>query len=126
MCRRRSRTQLGNHILSTVGTSLAYDTRNSVQLPNKGQRTELIAQVTGGPLGGSYSFYKLEAHTAHYFRGLAPGMCLELGGRAGVVDEFGERSDVPFFERYYLGGPLLAAGLQISLRQPAAGAEYPG
>ena len=49
----RSLTHVGNHLLSTAGASLAYDTRNSVQLPNKGQRTELIAQLTGGPLGGS-------------------------------------------------------------------------
>ena len=116
---------LGYHILSTAGTSLAYDTRNSVQLPNKGQRTELIAQLTGGPLGGSYSYYRLEAHTAHYFRGLSPGHVLELGGVAGVVDEFGRASDVPFFERYYLGRAQLLAGLQVSLRQPAAVAEYP-
>ena len=74
---------LGNHVLSTAGSSLAYDTRNSVQLPNKGQRTELIAQVTGGPFGGSYSFYQLEAHTAHYFPGLVKGHVLELGGRDG-------------------------------------------
>jgi outer membrane protein insertion porin family len=109
---------LGDHILSTVGTSIAYDTRNSVQLPNKGQRTELIAQVTGGPLGGSYSFYRLEAHTAHYFRGLSPGHVLELGGVAGVVDEFGRASDVPFFERYFLGGPNSLRGFKYRYVSP--------
>ncbi len=109
---------LGNHILSTVGTSIAYDTRNSVQLPNKGQRTELIAQVTGGPLGGSYSFYRLEAHTAHYFRGLSPGHVLELGGVAGVVDEFGRAPDVPFFERYFLGGPNSLRGFKYRYVSP--------
>jgi len=109
---------LGYHILSTAGTSLAYDTRNSVQLPNKGQRTELIAQVTGGPLGGSYSFYRLEAHTAHYFRGLSPGHVLELGGVAGVVDEFGRASDVPFFERYFLGGPNSLRGFKYRYVSP--------
>ncbi len=96
--------QVGHHTLSTAGGLLAYDSRNSVQLPNKGQRTELIAQLTGGPLGGNFSFYRLEAHSVHYFRGLWPRHVLEVGARAGVVQEFGGVPDVPFFERYYLGG----------------------
>ena len=108
----------GHHLLSTAGTSLAYDTRNSVQLPNKGQRSELIAQLTGGPLGGSYSFYRLEAHTAHYFRGLFTGHVLEIGGRAGVVQEFGKAPDVPFFERYYLGGLTSLRGFKYRYISP--------
>jgi outer membrane protein insertion porin family len=108
----------GHHILSTAGSSLAYDTRNSVQLPNKGQRTELIAQLTGGPLGGSYSFYRLEVHSAHYFRGLFPGHVLEIGGRSGVVEEFAKSPDVPFFERYYLGGLTSLRGFKYRYISP--------
>jgi len=83
-----------------VGGSLAYDTRNSVQLSNKGQRTELIGQVTGG----GEEFYKLELRSAWFFKGFARGHVLEVGGRAGVAEAFGGTSDVPFFSRYYLGG----------------------
>jgi outer membrane protein insertion porin family len=96
--------QTGYHLLSTVGGTLAYDTRNSVQLSDKGQRTELIAQVTGGPLGGQENFYKLELHSQWFFKGLARGHVLEVGGRAGVAQAFGNTSDVPFYSRYYLGG----------------------
>jgi outer membrane protein insertion porin family len=110
--------QVGHHTLSTMGTSLAYDTRNSVQLPNKGQRSELVAQLTGGPLGGEFNYFKLEAHTAHYFRGLLPGHVLELGGVVGVVDAFGGTSDVPFFERYYLGGPNSLRGYKYRYVSP--------
>ena len=110
--------EVGHHFLSTVGTSLAYDTRNSVQLPNKGQRSELVAQVTGGPLGGDFSYYRLEAHTAHYFKGLLPGHVLELGGVVGVVDSFGNSPDVPFFERYYLGGPNSLRGYKYRYVSP--------
>jgi outer membrane protein insertion porin family len=108
----------GNHILSTAGTSLIYDTRNSVQLPNKGQRSELMAQLTGGPLGGSYSFYRLEASTRRYFPGLLPGHVLEMGLRTGVVQEFGKAPDVPFFERYYLGGLTSLRGFKYRYVSP--------
>ena len=110
--------EVGHHLMSTAGTLLAYDTRNSVQLPNKGQRTELIAQLTGGPLGGTFSFYRLELHSAHYFRGLRPGHVLELGFRTGVVDEFAQGSDVPFFERYYLGGLTSLRGYKYRYISP--------
>ena len=96
--------QVGYHLLSTAGGSLAYDTRNSVQLSDKGQRTELIGQVTGGPFGGDESFYKLELRSAWFFKGFGRGHVLEVGGRAGVAQAFGGTSDVPFYSRYYLGG----------------------
>jgi len=32
-------SQTGHHLLSSAGASLAFDTRNSVKLPDKGQRT---------------------------------------------------------------------------------------
>ena len=108
----------GHHILSTAGTSLAYDTRNSVKLPNKGQRTELIAQLTGGPLGGSYSFYKLEAHSARYFRGCSPGTCWNWAGARAWSTSSPKLSDVPFFERYYLGGLYSLRGFKYRYISP--------
>ena len=112
--------QQGYHLLSELGASLAYDTRNSVQLPNKGQRTELSGQFVGGPLGGDFEFYKLELKTAWYFKGFASGHVLELTGRAGVAQSL-QSQDVPFYERYYLGGLYSLRGFKyrsISPRDP--------
>jgi outer membrane protein insertion porin family len=95
--------QEGYSLLSRVGGSLAYDTRNGVLLPNKGQRTELIAEFVGGPLGGDKEFYKLDLHTAWYFKGFFTGHVLEVVGRSGVAQSL-QTEDVPFYERYYLGG----------------------
>ena len=120
-------SQIGEHLLSSAGASLAYDTRNSVKLPDKGQRTALTAQLTGGPLGGDDTFYKLGLQSARYLRGFLPGHVLELGGRAGVMSAFGSSSDVPFFERYYLGGPYSLRGFKynyISPRQQFAPGQY--
>ena len=108
--------EVGYNLLSRVGASLAYDTRNSVQLPDKGQRTEVTAQwVTG-----DRRFYKAELKTDWFFRGLAKGHVLELTGRTGVADTL-ESADVPFYERYYLGGLYSLRGFKfysISPRQP--------
>ena len=112
----------GDHLLSRVGTSLAYDTRNSVRLPNKGQRTELTTQITTG----SDTFYKLELTSAWYFRGLFPGHVLELGGRSGVAEALGGTDDVPFFERYYLGGLYNLRGFKYRRISPRQKPELRG
>jgi len=100
--------QVGDHIYQRIGTSLAYDTRNSTQLPNHGQRTELSTEVSVG----STDFYKLELHTAWYFPGLLKGHVIEAVGRTGIADSF-EGGDVPFYDRYYLGGLYSLRGFKF-------------
>jgi outer membrane protein insertion porin family len=110
----------GWNLFSRLGGSLAYDTRNSVQLPNKGQRTELDAEYVGGWLGGDRNFAKLELKTGWYFKGFAKGHVLELVGRTGVAKNL-QSGDVPFEERYYLGGLYSLRGFKfysVSPRQP--------
>ena len=113
----------GNSLLSRLGASLAYDTRNSVTLPDRGQRTELFAELTGGPLGGEKDFYKLEFKTSWYFRGLAKGHVLELAGRSGVAEGLTDSDIVPFYDRFYLGGLYSMRGYkyrEIGPREPLA------
>ena len=98
----------GDHLYQRVGASLAYDTRNSVQLPNHGQRTELTGEVSGG----DSSFYKVELTSSWYFPGFLKGHVIEFGGRTGVADSL-EGGDVPFYDRYYLGGLYSLRGFKF-------------
>jgi len=92
----------GTYFISKEGVSLAYDTRNSVNLPDHGQRTEVSAQVATSP--GNTDFYKLELRSSWYFKGFGSNQVLALGGRMGVTDTYGDTSRVPIFERWFLGG----------------------
>ncbi|SPE60418.1 Outer membrane protein assembly complex, YaeT protein [Verrucomicrobia bacterium] len=109
--------ETGWHVLSRVGASLAYDTRRGGVLPNKGQRTELTAEFVGGPLGFDKEFYKLDLHSGWYFRGFAKGHVLELAGRAGVAESL-ISGDVPFYERWYLGGLYSLRGFKYRSVSP--------
>jgi outer membrane protein insertion porin family len=93
----------GYTILSKIGSSLAYDTRNDTRLPNGGQVTTASAEIASSYLGGKRDFYKLELESSWFFPGLAKGHVLELGARSGVVDGL-DGDSVPFYERFYLGG----------------------
>ena len=125
------RDEEGNRLVSKVGLSLAYDTRNNALLPQRGQRTELSGEVAGGPFGGETDFYKLELRSAWYFKGLGEGHVLELVGRTGVVKEYGDSSRVPLFDRWFLGGlyslrgyKYRAVGPRDSTNEPIGGDTY--
>jgi outer membrane protein insertion porin family len=112
----RDQVNGGDDLLTRFGTSLAYDTRNSVRLPDKGQRTEIDGEI----VTLDRQFFKLELKTGWYFKGFAKGHVLELAGRAGVADSL-ESGDVPFYDRYYLGGLYSLRGFKyryISPREP--------
>ena len=95
--------QSGYALVSKIIGSLAYDTRNGVLLPDKGQRTELLAELAG-PFGGAKDYYKLELKTHWYVKGLYTGHVLELLGGSGVTESYGRTGSVPFYDRFYLGG----------------------
>ncbi len=125
------RDEEGNRLVSKVGLSLAYDTRNNALLPQRGQRTELSGEVAGGPFGGETDFYKLELRSAWYFKGLGEGHVLELVGRTGVVKEYGDSSRVPLFDRWFLGGlyslrgyKYRAVGPRDNTNEPIGGDTY--
>ncbi len=112
--------EAGNDLVSRVGLSLAYDTRNSTFLPNRGQRTELYAEAAG-PWPGDKDYWKAELRTAWYFKGFFTGHVLEVIGRSGIADSYGNTDVVPFYDRYYLGGLYSLRGFkyrEISPREP--------
>jgi outer membrane protein insertion porin family len=136
-------SQNGTHLRSSVATTLTYDTRDSVFLTTHGQRTELSAEVAGGPLGGDVSVYKLNAKSSIYFP-FFDKQVLQLLGAAGIVDAFGSTSHegtnvietvvkqngqyiatverpidpVPIFDRYFLGGANTLRGFAFRQVSP--------
>ncbi len=103
-----------NKLFSRVGASIAYDTRNNATLPDHGQRTELVSEITGGPFGGDVDLYKVELRSYWYFKGFMDGHILEVGGKVGVMDGYGDTDSlkIPFYERYYLGGMYSLRGFK--------------
>jgi outer membrane protein insertion porin family len=113
--------EVGHNLLSRVRASVAFDTRGGGLLPNKGQRTELTGEI----VAGDRDYYRLRVSSGWYFRGLLNGHVIELVGRAGTAESLDNGSDVPFYDRYYLGGLYDLRGYHyraVSPREPA----FPG
>jgi outer membrane protein insertion porin family len=105
----------GSKVLERFSASLAYDTRNSTGLSTKGQRTELLGEITTG----DRTFLKTELKSEWYFKGFAEGHVIEIGGKAGVAQRLGNQ-DVPFYDRYYLGGQYDLRGFDYRAVGPRA------
>ncbi len=121
----------GRRLVSKVTASITFDTRNSVILPNRGQRIELIGEVAGGPFGGDTDFYRLEVRGGQYLPGFAEGHVIEIIGRLGVSEAFEDSPRVPLFDRYFLGGMYTLRGFQYrdvgpvdENNEPVGGSTY--
>ncbi len=94
----------GDRLVSKMGASLAFDTRDSYLYPTRGTRTELRGELAGGMFGGETDFYKIELGSAWFIPGFFSGHVFEMRGRTGYADNYGDSDRVPLFDRFFLGG----------------------
>lgn len=118
----------GDRLVSKVGTSLAYDTRNHPLNPSRGTRTELRGELAGGVFGGETDFYKLELGSSWFFPGFFKGHVFEIRGRSGFVESYGDSDRVPLFDRFFLGGIRDLRGYrfrEVGPQEPFEGDDEP-
>jgi outer membrane protein insertion porin family len=94
---------------SSITLGLAYDNRDSVLLTRRGVHADLSAEFAGGPLLGQTNIYKFQADAQRYFP-LPYDMILTLAGATGVADYFGNSTEVPLFDRFFIGGSRSVRG----------------
>ncbi|HTT56317.1 MAG TPA: outer membrane protein assembly factor BamA [Opitutaceae bacterium] len=91
---------------SKIGLTLLRDVRDKIVNTTKGNRVQLITEIAGGPLGGTNDYYRLEVRGSEFLPVFqTQTQVLGLIGRAGVVQDYGRSTSVPFYDRYFLGGP---------------------
>jgi len=101
----------GERTVSKVGFSLLRDTRDSLMLTTRGNRVELLTELAGGPFGGQTDYYRLEGRASQFFPVFeARTQVLSFIGRVGTVVPHSGAEQVPFFDRYFLGGPYTMRG----------------
>jgi len=147
----------GKTSTSKIGLSLTEDTRDKIINTTRGHYANLGLEVAGGPLSGDNNYYKLEFRGSKFFP-LAEfqDQVLAVIGRAGVAESFGDSAklltrnintfdslgnaitvpisyvpDVPFYDRFFLGGPQTLRGYEFrtvgpkdSTGEPIGGKTY--
>lgn len=99
----------GEDLVSKVGLTFLRDTRETLIFTRKGNRSSLEFEYAG--IGGDINYYKMEGRTAQFIPTFdAYEQSLSIVARAGSVSPFGQSDSVPFYDRFYLGGPETLRG----------------
>ena len=102
----------GTRTKSYMTLELIHDTRDSVFVATRGNRSSISATVAGGPLGAETDLYGFQARTSQFFP-LWFDHVFNLRGWAAVVEEYGDSDRVPIFDRLFLGGPRNVRGFKF-------------
>ena len=97
------KAQKGSFVESEVFTSLVFDRRDNPLLTRRGQRVSLSPYLAGGFLGGDTQIYGWDLEASQYFP-FKWDTILLFNGEIATVNQWGSGSDVPIFDRLYLGG----------------------
>lgn len=103
----------GTRSVSKVGFTLTRDTRDNLVMPTRGNRVQLFQEVAGGPLLGQTNYYRIEGRAGQWWPTFEFGeQVFSLIGRTGSITGYGGK-DVPFFDRYFLGGAYSLRGFKF-------------
>jgi outer membrane protein insertion porin family len=94
---------------SSITLGMSYDSRDSVLLSRRGIHADFSAEFAGGPLLGQTNIYKVQADAQKYIS-LPYDMILMLGAATGDVNYYDTSTEVPIFDRFFIGGSRSVRG----------------
>jgi outer membrane protein insertion porin family len=123
--------ELGTNTTSSLALTLTHDERDNVFNPSKGYLLTGTGELAGGLFAGDKDFWKFSALGSKYFPHWDEKV-LELKGRVGFADAYGDSNRVPIYERYYAGGANTIRGYKERRvgprdpgnKQPVGGESY--
>ncbi|WP_269540279.1 outer membrane protein assembly factor BamA [Cerasicoccus fimbriatus] len=136
----------GNTLTSKVGFQLLRDTRNNLIWTTSGNRVQYITELAGTGLGGDANYIRQEVRATQYIPTFETfDQTIRLHGRTGTVlptkretgTFFNQRTQrfetyddgVPFFDKYFLGGPYTLRGFdyrEVGPKDPISGEPLGG
>ena len=102
---------LGNYNMSSITTSIYRNTVDSPLTPSRGSLYYASCKFAGGILGGDISIIKPSFEWTH-FHPIIMNHSFGLHMECQLIEPIGG-SDVPFWERFYLGGERSIRGYNI-------------
>jgi outer membrane protein insertion porin family len=103
--------EAGKNTISSLIPALTFDSRDNVFDPKRGDLLTGSLEWAGGAFGGDKDFWKFFGRASHYFP-LPRSSALELRGRIGLADPYGNSDSVPIYERFFAGGAYSIRGYE--------------
>jgi cephalosporin-C deacetylase-like acetyl esterase len=116
---------MGHTGVSTLAFHWERNTFDDDLYPTDGTYYHATYGVASKVLGGDYNFMRAVAEGRWYFTLPYPKITLAFRGKGGWMGTYGEAKDVPFFERFMLGGSDTIRGYKINSIGPKDGGNQP-
>lgn len=117
----------GSTNMSTLSTDFAIDTRDNIWDPTTGWRNSLGLAMAGGPIGGDLDLWYLNARSIFNYTVWNVGgnypIVFVLSNKFGSVQAYGRTTEVPPYEKFFLGGADTVRGYE---RAGEIGPEFGG
>ncbi len=104
--------QEGRRRESRFSPSLVHNTVDNPFTPRSGMKFTFTPQLSGGPLGGTVNFMKPNAEVVLYLPHLKK-TALGIRAEAAYIKPFGDTSELPLYQRFFLGGETQIRGVEI-------------
>ncbi|MBR4632583.1 MAG: outer membrane protein assembly factor BamA [Elusimicrobia bacterium] len=88
---------------SSVRAQIVYDTRDYIYDATRGVRYSYGITVAGGPFGGNVNYVRNSVRGTWFFPTFWK-FVLSININAGWIESYGSSSEVPLYEKYYVGG----------------------
>ncbi|MFA5161629.1 MAG: outer membrane protein assembly factor BamA [Elusimicrobiales bacterium] len=98
----------GTSTTSKIAAEFAVDTRDSIWDPTRGMRNAVSFELSGGPLFGDVNTYKTGATSTWNYKLFSIAdypFVWGISNRFGLIGRYGSTTDIPVYDRYFLGGP---------------------
>ncbi len=116
-------------VISKVGLTLSRDTRDALLFPTMGSVISMRKEFVGGIFGGDADYGRFEIQGTRFFQTYdAMEQVLTISGKFGTLGKFenGQDANVPFFDRFFMGGPYNLRGWDYREAGPLfAGSDEP-
>ena len=100
-------------VISKAGLTLSRDTRDALLFPTMGSVISMRKEFVGGIFGGDADYGRFEIQGTRFFQTYdAMEQVLTISGKFGTLGKFenGQDADVPFFDKFFMGGPYNLRG----------------
>ena len=105
-------SRLNGGVTSSFTTGLYHDTRNDRYFPSSGTYNSLSLELADDTWFSENQFFRTRSSSRLYFEPFLPGWTVRANAEVGYVASTDESSEVPIFERFYVGGPNSVRGFQ--------------
>ena len=102
----------GRHRESRLTPSVVYNTVDNPYTPRRGLKLAATLPVAGGPFGGTVSYVKPDFEAVAYLPHTRR-TALGLRGQIGYVRPYAASRELPYYQRYFLGGETQIRGVNV-------------